>query len=64
MLSLGNVAIVALGATILAAMFFSQSGVRLAKGFSKRKIEALFGVYFLVVAVRFVASALCAEENS
>lgn len=57
-LSLGYVNLVALAAIMPVTILFSPLGVRLAHGLSKRQLEVLFGLFLLVVAARFIASAV------
>ena len=57
-LSVGYVNLIALAVIMPVTMLCAPLGVRLAHGLSKRQMEILFGVFLLVVAARFITSAL------
>lgn len=55
-LSLGYVSLIGAALIIPASVWFAPLGVKLAHGFTKRQLEVAFGVFLLLVGLRFIAT--------
>jgi uncharacterized membrane protein YfcA len=56
--SLGYVSLLGLAIVAPASVLAAPIGVRIAHGISKRKLEIAFGIFMLLIAVRFAVAIL------